>query len=48
MGGLDHFVQHQRRHFFTDIDMSLVHKALPEGFRGRCGYTLEGPYTEMF
>ena len=33
--------------FFYGIDMSLIHKSLPEGFRGRCGYVLEGPYRNV-
>ena len=40
------FVLHRRRPFYG-LDMSLVHKSLPEGFRGRCGYTLEGPYRNV-
>ncbi len=33
--------------FFYGIDMALVHKSLPEAFRGRCGYILEGPYRNV-
>ena len=32
---------------FYGLDMALVNKSLPDGFRGRCGYTLEGSYRNV-